>query len=63
MLVLALLTAIGEAVGGDLENFGYYSRNIGNVTVLGDKALDDFQNDTSEVRYKIERNRMCYSKH
>ena len=47
MLILSLLTTIGEAIGGDLENLGDGSRNIGNVAVLGDKALDDFQNDTS----------------
>jgi hypothetical protein len=47
VLVLAPLTTIGEAVGGGLENLGDGSRNIGNVAVLGDKALDDFQNDTS----------------
>jgi hypothetical protein len=62
VLVLAPLTTIGEAVGGDLENLGDGSRNIGNVAVLGDKALDDFQNNTSEVRYKKERNKSCYSK-
>ena len=52
VLVLPLLTAVGEAVGGDLENLGDYSRGIGDVAVLGDKALDDFQNDTFEVIYK-----------
>ena len=63
VLVLAPLTAIGETVGGDFKNLGDNPRDVRNVAVLGDKALDDFQNDTSEVRYKIERNRMCYSKH
>jgi hypothetical protein len=52
VLVLPLLTAVGEAVGGDLEYLGDYSGSIGDVAVLGDKALDDFQNDTFEVIYK-----------